>query len=138
MQRTLPKKLQKSPLRKINILVEKRFFAIFSPFTGRFFQKYPSDMQPRIVHPGLKSVWRISQNKILQRNLNGNFGAKIQIFVFPVSGFQSSPNFTSRRSLGTCTRRRNPRSIISNRSKVIQEKRFPEFCENRIFAFGRA
>ena len=62
-------------------------------------------------------------------NLNANFGAIIQTLVFPVSGFQSSPNCTSRRSLVTCSRRTNPRSIISNRSKVIQEKRFSEIAK---------
>ena len=62
-------------------------------------------------------------------NLNANFGGKIQTSVFQVSGFRSSPNFTSRHSLGTCARRTNPRSIISNRSKVIQEKRFSEIVK---------
>jgi len=86
-------------------------------------------MQTPILHLGVKSVCRNSQNKILQRNLNANFGGKIQSDVFPVRGLRSTPNFTHRRMLGTCTRRRNPRSITSNRSKVIQEKRFPEIAK---------
>ena len=70
-----------------------------------------------------------SEGRNLAGNLNANFGGKIQIEVFPVSGLRSSPNFTGRRSLGTCTRRTNPRSIISNRSKVIEEKPFPEIAD---------
>ena len=88
-------------------------------------------MQPSIVHRNLKSVCRFSQKRNLAGNLNANFGAKIHIDVFPVSGFRSSPNFTSRRSLGTSTRRTNPRSNISIRSKDIQEKRFPEIAKIR-------
>jgi hypothetical protein len=64
--------------------------------------------------------------------LNENFGGKIQIEVLPVSGFRSSPKFMGRRTLATCTKRRNPRSIISIRSKVIQEKRFREIPKTGI------
>ena len=86
-------------------------------------------MQPPIVHRNLKSVCRFSLKRNLAGNLNANFGGKIQIDVFPVSGSRSSPNFTSRRGLGTCRRRTNPRSIISNRLKVIQEKPFGEIAK---------
>jgi hypothetical protein len=89
-------------------------------------------MQPLIVRRNLKSVCRFSQKQNLAGNLNKNFGGKIQIDVFPVSGFRSSSNFTRRRSLATCTRQTNPRSIISNRSKVMKEKRFREIAKTEI------
>ena len=82
-----------------------------------------------MLHTKLKQLCRNSQKKNLAGDLNANFGGKIQTVIFPVSGFGSPPNFTVRRSLGTCTRRTNPRSITSNRSKVIQEKRFSEIAK---------
>ena len=88
-------------------------------------------MQPPTVHRNLKSSCRFSQKQNLAGNLNANFGGKIQIDVFPVSGLRSSPNFPGRRSLGSSLRRRNQRLIISNRSKVIQEKLFPVIAKTR-------
>jgi hypothetical protein len=131
IQGTLQKKSRKSPVRRNQILARKRIFAIFSPFSGRNSPKCCLTMQTPIVHLNLKSVCRYFQKRNLAGNLNANFGGKIQIDVFPVSGFRSSPNFTLRRSLGTCIRRTNPLSTISNRSKVIQEKPFPEIAEIR-------
>ena len=82
-----------------------------------------------MLHTKLKQLCRNSQKKNLAGDLNANFGGKIQTVIFPVSGFGSPPNFTSRRSLGTCTRRTNQCSIIANRSKVIQEMRFSEIAK---------
>ena len=129
IQRTLPQKLQKSPVRKIHILVRKRILAIFSSISGRKSPKYCLAMQPPTLHRRQKTVWPYFEKQNLAGNLTANFGAKIQTSVFPVCGIRSLPNFTIRRSLGTCTRRTNPHSIISNRSKVIQEKRFSEIAK---------
>ena len=131
IQCTLQKKLQKSPVRRNQILARKQIFAIFSPFSGRNFPKCCPAMQTPIVHLNLESVCRYFQKRNLAGNLNANFGGKIQIDVLPVSCFRSSPNFMGRRCLGTYIRRTNPRSIISIRSKVMPEKPFPEIAEIR-------
>ena len=105
---------------------------IFRDIFVIFRQKFPIIFflaKPPSMRRGQRSVCQNWQKRNLAGNLNTNFGAKIQTSVFPVSGLQSSPNFTGRRSWGTCARCRNPRSIISTRSKVIQEKRFSEIAK---------
>jgi hypothetical protein len=135
IQRTLPEKLQKSPLRKINILVKIRFFTISSPFSVRFFPKCCLATQPPTVYPKREPVGRLCEKQNLARNLNANFGAKNSTLT--ISGFRS-PIFTKfchSTQFGDLYKAQESTFDYLKPFKSYSRKTISGNCENRIFAF---
>ena len=95
IQGTLPKKLQKSPVRKIHILARKWIFDIFSPFSAEF------SLKKRILRAIKASIERFNSisdirkrkfyREIWMQILAGKF--KLQYFRFPVSDFHQILQF---------------------------------------------